>query len=152
LEAINVMVEDDFVGKSRALEALVRQKGQALAAKYPGQIEQLRGAGALHGIFLTQQESLLQNLLARLPVKMLQDKRFIAKITVASVVDWLYKKHNIFTFFNNNRDVGVLFSPALVITPEETNLFFEALDATLDHGLFKVTAEFFKSKIIKTIT
>jgi len=152
LEAINVMVEDDFVGKSRALETLVREKGRALAAKYPEQIEQIRGAGGLHGVFLTQKENLLQSLLAKLPVKMLQDQRFIAKITVASVVDWLYRKHDIFTFFNNNRDVGVLFSPSLVITPEETNLFFEALDATLDHGLFKVTAEFFKRKIIKTIS
>jgi len=152
LEAINVMVEEDYVGKSRALEALVCEKGQALASKYPQQIEQIRGAGALHGVFLKQKESLLQNLLAKLPVKMLQDQRFVAKLTVASVVDWLYKEHNIFTFFNNNRDVGVLFSPSLVITPEETTLFFDALDATLEHGLFKVTAEFVKSKLLKTIT
>ena len=146
------MVEEDFVSKSRELGRIVKEKAKALQAKYPEQVEEVRGAGALHGVFLTQKEGVLQDMLAKMPVKMLQDNRFVAKITVASVVDWLYKKHNILAFFNNNRDVGVLFSPSLVIKPEETDMFFDAMDATLDHGLFKVTAEFFKSKIIKTIT
>ena len=150
LEAINIMVEEDFVSKSRELGRIVKEKAKALQAKYPEQVEEVRGAGALHGVFLTQKEGVLQDMLAKMPVKMLQDNRFVAKITVASVVDWLYKKHNILAFFNNNRDVGVLFSPSLVIKPEETDMFFDAMDATLDHGLFKVTAEFFKSKIIIT--
>lgn len=151
LEAINVIVEEDYVGKSRALEEQVAKRGAGLLAKYPDHIEQIRGAGALHGVFLTQKESRLQSLLAKLPVKMLKDRRFIAKLTVASVVDWLYKKHNIFTFFNNNRDVGVLFSPSLVINPSEVDQFFDAMDATLEHGLLKVTTEFVKSKIVKKI-
>ena len=51
LEAINIIIDDDYVSKSRNLEKLFLARSEKLKAKYPDQIAEIRGAGALFGIF-----------------------------------------------------------------------------------------------------
>jgi len=149
IEAINVMIEEDFVGKSREIDRLVKEKGKVLQEKYPDVFSEVRGSGSLHGVFFKPKEGIMQNLLSLAPVSMLKDPRFLTKITVASIVDWLYKKHDIFTLSNSNRGIGVLFSPSLIITETEIDQFFDAMDATLDAGMLRVTADFVKTKVAK---
>jgi putrescine aminotransferase len=124
IEAINVMIEEDFVGKSREIDRLVKEKGKVLQEKYPDVFSEVRGSGSLHGVFFKPKDGIMQNLLSLAPVSMLKDPRFLTKITVASIVDWLYKKHDIFTLSNSNRGIGVLFSPSLIITETEIDQFF----------------------------
>ncbi len=151
IEAINIMVDEDFPAKCRALEQMVVEKGKVLMKKYPEQIEEIRGAGAHHGIFPKRRDNVFSSLLQSLPLAMTQDKNFLNKIIVASLVDWLFKKHDIFTFFNNNRDVGVLFSPSLVIEKKEVDYFFNAMDETFDYGVTRIIGEFIKNKFLKVL-
>ena len=151
IEAINIMVEDDYPSKSRELEKLVKAKCKTLMDKYPDQIDEIRGAGALYGIFPKKNDGAFSVLLQKLPVDILKDGSFLNKIIVASVVDWLFRKHKIFTFFNNSKDVAIMFAPSLIINKEEVEAFFNALDDVFDRSLIRITSEFVKNKLLKVL-
>lgn len=152
LEAVNILIEDDYVGKSREIERLVKQRASALLERFPEQIEEIRGQGALHGIFFRYQEGVLRRLVKMLPVQMLKDDNFIKKLVVASVVDRLFSKHDIFTYFNNNQDVGVMVAPSLVIEKEQIDYFFDAMEDILKKGVYDAAGAFIKNKLLKSFT
>jgi putrescine aminotransferase len=142
LEAVNIIVEDDYVGRARRIHQRLRPGLEALRQRHPEAIEEVRGAGALCGILLNAGPRLLRELLGRLPIPLLGDATFLQKLAASAVMEHLYAHYDVLTVFCVNREVPLLCSPPLIVNDEEIDLFLDALDRTLDQGLMKLTWEF----------
>lgn len=149
IEAINVMIEDNFESKSLDLEKNIRDGLQKLNSKYPSLIKEIRGSGALHGIVFNSEnyENFFNTFSKLIPSKFLNDKQAIKKIIVASIIYELYSSHNILTFFGSNTDIPLKISPSLVAEKNDIDYFLKSLDVTLGLGFNKLILGFIKSKV-----
>ena len=65
------------------------------------------------------------------------------------MINELYNKHSILTFFGSNREILLIVSPTLVTKPAEIDYFVKALDDTLAQGMNKLLLRFVKDKFSK---
>ena len=143
IEAINIVIEDDYVGRSERIHQLLGEGLSRLRDKYPDFIQEVRGSGALYGIILnTEVNAALKAATNIAPSKVMRGHQFFDKLIVSSVVSELYKTHNILTFFRAHRQVPLIISPALIATDDEVGRFLDALDATLGLGRLSLVAKF----------
>ncbi len=146
IEALNIIVEDDYVGRSNHIHEFLFPRLKGLMEKYPNMIRELRGSGALNGIILNDEvHASLKLLLSSLPSEMLKDERFFAKLLTSAVIAEMYDSHNILLFFGSNREIPLIISPSLIVTDEQMDTFVDALDATLALGRVKLLKKFIKS-------
>jgi len=150
IEAINIIVEDDYVGKSKRIHQCLSNGLKSLKEKYPDLINEVRGSGALNGIILNSDiNPFIESLISFLPAKVFKDKRFLSKLVTGSVISELFSSHNILTYFGDNREITLIISPSLIVTDEELVRFLDALDKTLAIGKRKLILNFLKQKILK---
>lgn len=151
IEALNIIVDDDYVGRSKKIHQRLSAGLKNLRDKYPDLINEVRGSGALHGILLNKNvNAFLKSLISFLPAKVFKDERFMAKLITGSVISELFNTHNILTFYGSNREIPLIISPSLIITDEELDRFLDALDKTLAIGKRKLIMNFLKQKVLKT--
>lgn len=148
IEAINIIVEDNYVGRSKYIQAQLGAGLAALKHKYPAAIRDVRGSGALHGVFFNTGPTILNSLIGLIPNELYKDPRFMAKLVTAAVVSELYSTRNVLTFTSLGLDVHLIVSPPLVVTEDEINQFLLALDRTLEKGLLSLVLKFVKRKFI----
>lgn len=67
IEAVAIAVEDDYPGRARAIGDRLRAGLEALAVKYPTLVTDVRGSGALQGVFLAAGPELLDRALRLIP-------------------------------------------------------------------------------------
>ena len=146
IEAINILVDDDYVSKSRNTGLLIEKRIQQLREKYPDQIKDHRGQGALYSIRLTIKTDLLDSVLKLLPVDMLKQDKFVMQVVLAGFADWLFSRHNIYTSFTPD---GINFSPPVIIEENEINYFFDSFEQTLESGFFMITSNFISNRFLK---
>jgi putrescine aminotransferase len=150
MESINIIVEDDYVGRSKRIQQRLRTGLKNLKEKYPDLITDLRGSGALHGVIFNRDiNPFVQSLISFMPAKVFKDERFLSKLITGSVISELFSTHNILTFFGDNREISLVISPSLIITDEELDRFLDALDKTLAIGKRKLILNFLKQKVLK---
>lgn len=150
IEAINIIVEDDYVGRSKTIHERLSSGLKGLQGKYPDLIDDVRGSGALHGILLSGDiNHYIKSLIGFLPAKVFKDERFAAKLFTGSVISELFNTHNILTFYGSNREIPLIISPSLIVTDEELGRFLDALDKTLAVGKRKLIMNFLKQKVLK---
>lgn len=150
IEAINVIMEEDFVGKAKRIYERLNGGLKKLQSKYPDCIKEVRGSGALNGILLNDELNLaLRTAISFIPGDLFGDPRFAAKLVTGAVISELYNKHNILTFYGSNREIPLIISPSLVATDEDLDYFLDALDKTLAHGRYKLVMLFAKFKYMK---
>ena len=150
MEAINIIVEDDYVGKSKRIHQRLSSGLTNLQGKYPEFIEEARGSGALHGVLLNRDiNPFLKSLISFLPAKVFKDELFVSKLITGSVISELFNTHNILTFYGSNREIPLIISPSLIVTDEELDRFLDALDKTLAIGKRKLIMSFLKQKVLK---
>jgi len=150
IEAINIVVEDDYVGKAKRIHKRLSNGLKGLKEKYPDMIDEVRGSGALHGVLLNGEiNTFIKSLISFLPAKVFKDERFVAKLITGSVISELFSTHNILTFYGSNREIPLIVSPSLIITDEELDRFLDALDKTLAIGKRKLIMNFLKQKVLK---
>ncbi|HSV28219.1 MAG TPA: aminotransferase class III-fold pyridoxal phosphate-dependent enzyme [Candidatus Omnitrophota bacterium] len=148
LEAVNIVVEEDFPARARHIHAVLREGFERLQAKFPGAIKEVRGQGGFNGMVLNSPFELIEKAIAHVPF-LLKDKRyFINKIAAAAVVDEMYRNHGILSTMTENGDL-VLYSalPSLIAGDAELRQYLGALEQVLDKGLMRVSAEFVGSKL-----
>jgi len=147
IEAIQVIVDDDYVGCSRHIGERLGDGLLALQEKHPRFIREVRGSGGLQGlVFDDSINTVLEKAVRFLPSKVFKDPAFFAKLITCSVIDHLYSGHDILTFFGANRGVPLILSPALVVTDEEIDRVLAALDQTLALGKVSLVLRFVRSK------
>ncbi len=150
IEAINIIVEDDYVAKAKRIHHRMSSGLKSLQGKYLDMIDEVRGSGALHGVLLNKDiNPVIKSLISFLPAKVFKDERFAAKLFTGSVISELFNTHNILTFFGSNREIPLIISPSLIVTDEELDRFLDALDKTLATGKRKLIMNFLKQKVMK---
>lgn len=151
LEAIKIVVEDDYVGKSKNIQQRLTNGLNNLKEKYPDLIDEIRGSGALHGVIFNRDiNPFVKSLISFLPAKVFKDERFLSKLITGSIISELFNTHNILTFFGSNQQIVFTISPSLIVTYDELDRFLDALDKTLEIGKRKLILNFLKQKIMKT--
>jgi|Deesub1362A_J573_1020465.scaffolds.fasta_scaffold00462_18 putrescine aminotransferase len=147
IEAINIIVEDDYVGRAKRIHQRLGSGLRRLKDKYPDLIDEVRGSGALQGIILNKDMNpVIKSAINSIPSKVFKDERFSAKLITGAVMAELYNSHNILTFYGENFEVPLLISPPLIVTDEEIDICLEALDKTLSLGKTRLILNFLKQK------
>ena len=149
LEAVNIIIEEDFVIKSQRIEKKLSSGCQKLKNKYPQIITDARGAGAIHGIFINPGPEILGKLVNFIPGEIFDDERFMAKLVTTAVISHLYTHHNILTFTSLGYEIHLIVAPPLVVTDDEIDHFFACLDKTFAEGLLSLVIKFAKKKFFK---
>jgi putrescine aminotransferase len=148
LEAINIMEEENFKEKSFRIEEITKQRCKQLIQKFPEQITECRGSGALHGIFIKTEKSIFEAILKIIPLEITKDEKFFLKLVIASLADWMYKHHKIYVLFSNADEIALLFTPSIIMENKEINYFFNSLEDALQTGINKITMEFVKKQAV----
>ncbi|MBI5741705.1 MAG: aspartate aminotransferase family protein [Nitrospirae bacterium] len=150
IEAINIIVDDDYVGKSKRIHLRLSNGLKRLQGKYPDLINDVRGSGALHGVIFNKDiNSFVKSLISLIPAKVFKDERFLSKLITGSVISELFSAHNVLTFFGDNREISLIISPSLIVSDEELDTFLDALDRTLAIGKLTLILNFLKQKVLK---
>lgn len=146
IEAVNIVVEDDYPARARQIEAILGPGLERLAKAHPDTIERVTGVGSLHGVFLRTGPKLL-DLAAKLVPGFSQDPRFGTKLIALSVIADLYREHRIMTYYSPNAENPLMVAPTLVVEPSDLEYFLTALDATLAKGLRRLLTAFVREKV-----
>ncbi|GHF59632.1 aspartate aminotransferase family protein [Kitasatospora xanthocidica] len=147
LEAVAVAVDEDFPGRARKLGERLGDGLAGIAARHPRLVREVRGRGALHGVFLTPGPQLPEILRTKLPTAAAKDPQAMSKVLTAAVIAALYRDHGVLTFFGSNRSIALIASPPLVAEPDEVDLFLTALDEVLSRGATRLLAGLVKEKV-----
>ncbi|MFI9815582.1 aspartate aminotransferase family protein [Saccharothrix variisporea] len=146
IEAVCIAVEDDYPARARALEAVLRPGLERIKKTYPDLVADVRGAGALFGVFLAGGPKLL-DLVGKLPAGLAKDPLIRTKVITAAVIHTLYRKHDVYTYNTLNGRSPLVVSPPLVAGPEEAERFLDALDATLGEGMTRLLGRFVRERV-----
>jgi putrescine aminotransferase len=149
LEAVNIIVEDNYVGRSQHIETRIREHFARLREKHPKFVRDARGSGAIHGVFLNAGPEILNKMIGLLPGELFDDANFMKKLVTAAVVSDLYTEHDILTFISLGVDIHLIVAPSLIVEDDELDHFFECLDKTLSKGLMRLVTTFAKKKFLK---
>ena len=143
IEAINIVVDDDYVGRSDRIGSRIGRGLAEIADRYPDMVDEVRGDGALYGLVLNAETSPVVRAAANVaPGAIFHDAKFFDKLVTSAVVAELYRSHDVLTFFRSNREIILVVSPALIATDDELDYFLDALDKTLAVGKLNLVARF----------
>ncbi|GGO10537.1 aspartate aminotransferase family protein [Microbispora rosea subsp. aerata] len=147
IEAVNIVVEDDYPRRAREIERVLAPGLERIRKAHPDTVAEVRGAGALHGVFLRGGPRLLDLAAKIAPVGLARDPNFRVKLITCSVIDALYRDHGVYTYYTLNGDNPLVAAPPLVAGPEEADYFLDALEATLAQGLPRLLTRFVREKV-----
>jgi putrescine aminotransferase len=148
IESINIIIEDDYIGKSKSNEAYMRPRFETLQAKFSGQIKGFSGSGSIFGIFLNSGPEILGKIISMIPINLFQDKLFLKKLVAASVVSRLYDKHQILSFTSFANNTHVIISPPIIAKKEDIDYLFLALNEVFEYGIISCVRDFAKRKYL----
>jgi putrescine aminotransferase len=146
IEAVNVIVEEDFPARARDLERMLAPGLERIRKTYPDEVDRVEGVGALHGIFLNRGPKLL-NLAGKLAPGFSADPNFGTKLIALSVIAHLFREHGVMTYYSPNAENPLMVAPTLAAGPAEVEQFLTALDATLAKGLTRLLTGFVREKL-----
>lgn len=147
IEAVNVVVEEDFPARARAIEAVLGPGLERIGKALPDAVERVTGVGALHGVFLHNGPKLLE-LAGKLVPGFGKDPRFGTKLITLSVIAHLYRKHKIMTYYSPNVENPLMVAPTLMVEQSDLEHFLAALEETLAVGLPRLLGGFVRDKVV----
>lgn len=147
IEAVAVAVEEDFPARAREIERILWPGLERIRKAHPDAVGEIRGAGALFGIFLTGGPRLLDLAAKLAPSGLARDPLFRTKLVTCAVIDALYRRHDIYTYYTLNGRSPLVAAPPLVTPPAEVERYLEALEATLDEGLGTLLTRFVRERV-----
>lgn len=143
IEAVRIMVEEDFPGKSQKIFDYLKPRLEQLKEKYPKQISEIRGVGTLMGLKLQSPYEFVEQALAKLPFRFIKNKtEFINKVTAAAVVEELYKTHGVLTTITPAQQGMIAVTPSIIAQQEEMDYFLRSLESCLEKGLASLINHF----------
>jgi putrescine aminotransferase len=146
IEAVNIVVEDDYPARARALERVLGPGLERIAKAHPDVVQRVAGTGALWGVFLGGGPKLL-DLAGKLAPGFSGDPQFRTKLITLSVIAHLFREHRILAYYSPNGDNPLMVAPGLVATPEDAEYLLTSLDATLARGLPRLLTSFVREKV-----
>jgi len=144
IEALNVLYDEDLMENAADTGAYLIEKLEALKAKHPSIIKDVRGQGFMVGLEFQDFSRTLPAVL-RPMVGMLDDK---LKGSLSGFVGAeLLRDHDVLVAFTEyNRNV-IRLEPPLICQREHVDRFVEALDAVLSRGVVAIVKDFVKSQV-----
>lgn len=150
IEAINIAVEDDYPGRARAIEHVLGPGLDKLRKQHPDAIADVRGSGALYGIFLDGGPRVVDLMAKLVPAGLLRDPNLRIKLITCGVIDALYHDHGIYTYYTLNGANPLVAAPPLVAETEDVEYFLDCLDQTLNRGITRLLTRFLREKVLPT--
>lgn len=149
IEAVNIIIDDDYVLKSREIEQSFSAGINGFRQKKSTILDEVRGSGALWGFIVkdTFAQKAMQTIAKLLPSEFLKDPRFANKLVISTIINRLYEHHNILTFYGSNIDNPLIISFPLTATTDEVHKAVAALDECFDTSLLKLISEFVQMKL-----
>ena len=137
IEAINILVEEDYESKVKNLEERIIKHLQILKDKHPKKVKRFKGAGSLFGIEFFSMIDNFESLLKNIPLDTIKNKtNIISKLNVASISSELYSKHEILAHISESENSNFLYvAPSLIASDENVDYFFNSLDEALKSKL-----------------
>jgi putrescine aminotransferase len=146
IEAINVVLEDDFPARAREIDRVLRPGLENIAKSYPDVVDQVAGVGALWGVFLKGGPKVL-DLAGRLVPGFSGDPQFRTKLITLAVIAELFRTHDIVSYYSPNVENPLVVAPTLVAEPADIEYFLNSLDKTLANGLPRLLGRFVREKV-----
>ena len=159
LEAISIMLEDDYVSKSKKIFNIINPSLIKLKEKFPNVIKEVRGSGTMHGIVIYPPIKLLDKILDKTPYAIAKDKyNVFSQIVIASIMEEMYSSFNILTIPQDRmikkedgsieRFAYLAIKPSCIVSEDEINYFLESLEKTLDKGVINLIKNFVQKKLL----
>ncbi|MGV9316268.1 aspartate aminotransferase family protein [Streptomyces sp. NPDC003691] len=148
IEAVNIVVEDDYPARARDLERVLVPGLERLRKQFPDIIAGVRGAGALHGVFLDGGPRVLDLAAKLAPGGLARDPLLRTKLITCAVINAMYQDHDVFLYYTLNGRSPLVVAPPLVAGPEEAEIFLDAFEQTLARGLTRLLTSFVKDKAV----
>ncbi len=144
MEAIHLLYDEGLIDNAAATGAYLLERLQALQAKYPKIIKDVRGKGLMVGLEFHDFSQTLPAIL-RPVVAMLDDK---LKGSLSGFVGaLLLRDHDVLVAFTEyNRNV-IRLEPPLICQREHVDTFVDALDHLLGRGIVAIVKDFVKSQV-----
>jgi acetylornithine/succinyldiaminopimelate/putrescine aminotransferase len=146
-EAIAVAVEDDYPARAREIERILAPGLDRIAKAHPDAVAEVRGAGALFGVFVTGGPRMIDLLGKLAPGGMAKDPLLRTKLVTCAVIDALYRDHNIYTYYTLNGRSPLVVGPPLIAEAADLERFLDALDATLSAGMTRLLTRFVRERV-----
>lgn len=148
MESVKILVEENFPKKTQMNSHIIEKNLNKLKEKYPNLIELYRGSGSAYGIKFKKNFLIrfLKNKLSHIPSKFFKDKFLTDKVIAGSIIEHLYTKYSILTYFAINEDIIFKISPSINIKKKDLDYFFSSLDKTLQIGINNLIIKFIKQK------
>ncbi len=147
LEAVSVVVEDDYPTRARAVGELLGRGLDGVRRRHPSLVRDVRGAGALYGVGFRDGPALPRRLVRALPLPLARDGHLVEKVLIGAVMDALYVDHGVLTFVATNREPMLMLAPSLVVTDAEVERMVAALDDVLALGRPRLLARFARRRL-----
>ncbi|HEX6469481.1 MAG TPA: aspartate aminotransferase family protein [Streptosporangiaceae bacterium] len=142
MEAVAIIVEDDYPARARAVEARLGRRLAELRERHPSLVRDVRGTGALFGVGFQRGPMLPDALLRLIPSPLARDRHLVEKLLIGAVMDALYVDHGILTFVSTNREPMLMIAPSLVVSEAEMDLIATALEKVLSRGRTELLTRF----------
>jgi len=144
IEALNVLYDEGLIDNAASTGAYLLERLQALHAKYPKIIKEIRGQGLMVGLEFQDFSQTLPMVL-RPMVAMLDEK---LKGSLSGFVGaLLLRDYDVLVAFTEyNRNV-IRLEPPLICTAEHVDTFIAALDDLLGRGIVAIVKDFVKSQM-----
>jgi putrescine aminotransferase len=146
IEAVNIVIEDDYPARARALGRVLGDGLERIAKTHPDVVNRVAGVGSLWGVFLGGGPKVL-DLAGKLVPGFSGDPQFRTKLITLSVIAHLFREHGIITYYSPNADNPLVVAPSLVATEADAEHFLASLDATLARGLPRLLTSFVREKV-----
>jgi putrescine aminotransferase len=147
IEAIAVAVEEDFPARARHIGSVLGPGLRRIMGDHGDVIADVQGAGALWGVFLRHNLTLLDLVTTLVPVGFAKDPLFATKVVTSAVLDALYRDHDIYAYYTLNGRSPMVVAPSLVTSEADVRHFLDCFDATLTVGLPKLLTRFVRERV-----
>jgi putrescine aminotransferase len=147
IEAINIAVEDDYPARARAIEQVLAPGLARLAKTFPDTITDVRGSGALYGMFIEGGSRAIDLIKRLVPSPMARDPQFRTKLITCAVINAMYRDHDIYTYYTLNGRNPLVIAPPLVVGTAEVEHFLTCLEAVLAKGMTRLLTRFVHEKV-----
>lgn len=158
LEALDIMVQENYVDKSKNIFERINPKLIELKNKYPSIIKEVRGSGTMNGIVINPPIKIIDKILDLLPFTVAKNNyNKFSLIVIAGIMEYLYSTFNILTIPQDRiirteqgdieRFAYLAIKPSCIVNEQEIDFFIDSLDQTLSQGPIKLINNFFKNKL-----
>lgn len=144
IEAINILYDEHLIDNAATIGDYLLEKLEALKAKHPGMIKDVRGKGLMVGLEFHDFSKTVPMVLR--PVLAVLDDKLKGSLP-GFIGSHLLRDHGVLVAFTEyNRNV-VRLEPPLICGREHVDEFIKALDEVLSRGIVRIVKDFVKAQV-----